>query len=99
MVARRSTSFVPGVSTAGAEGCHGEAMGVAMGVKVGEAMVWSVEAIGASRAVDRSVLTWGHGARYGFTYGTPEAGSRMAYVQCVAPRGKLPCAFVGTDKT
>ena len=58
-VARRSTSFVPGVSTAGAEGCHGEAMGVAMGVKVGEAMVWSVEAIGASRAVDRSVLTWG----------------------------------------
>ena len=59
MVARRSTSFVPGVSTAGAEGCHGEAMGVAMGVKVGEAMVWSVEAIGASRAVDRSVLTWG----------------------------------------
>ena len=59
MVARRSTSFVPGVSTAGAEGCHGEAMGVAMGVKVGEAMVWSVEAIGASRAVDRSVLTCG----------------------------------------
>ena len=58
-VARRSTSFVPGVSTAGAEGCHGEAMGVAMGVKVGEAMVWSVEAIGASRAVDRSVLTCG----------------------------------------
>ena len=62
-VARRSTSFGPGVSTAWAEGCHGEAMGaamgVAMGVKVGEAMVWSVEAIGVSRAVDRSVLTCG----------------------------------------
>ena len=25
-------------------------------------------------------------------YGTPEAGARTACVQCVAPRGQLPCA-------
>ena len=26
------------------------------------------------------------------TFGTPEAGTRTPYVQCVTPRGKLPCA-------
>eukprot|EP00964_Phaeocystis_antarctica_P146953 scaffold113397_cov33-Phaeocystis_antarctica.AAC.1 len=26
------------------------------------------------------------------TYGTAEAGTRTAHVQCVGPRGKLPCA-------
>jgi len=26
------------------------------------------------------------------TYGRPEAGTRTVYVQCVPPRGKLPCA-------
>ena len=28
------------------------------------------------------------------TYGTPEAGTRTAYVPYWAPRGKLPCASV-----
>ena len=32
------------------------------------------------------------GATVRGTYGTPEAGTRPTYVQCVAPRGKLPCA-------
>ena len=32
------------------------------------------------------------------TYGTPEAGTRTACVQCVGPRGKLPCAS-GTYST
>eukprot|EP00964_Phaeocystis_antarctica_P027246 scaffold15357_cov79-Phaeocystis_antarctica.AAC.3 len=31
-----------------------------------------------------------HGTWY--AYVTAEAGTRTAYVQCVAPRGKLPCA-------
>ena len=32
------------------------------------------------------------GATVHGTYGTPEAATRTPYVQCVAPRGKLPCA-------
>ena len=38
---------------------------------------------------------WCHGTRYvrvRNAYGTPEAGTRTAYVQCVGPRSKLPCA-------
>ena len=31
--------------------------------------------------------------RYAGTHGTPEAGTRSPYVQCVAPRRKLPCAY------
>ena len=31
-------------------------------------------------------------------YGTPEAGTRTPYVQCVGPRGQLPCAS-GTYST
>eukprot|EP00964_Phaeocystis_antarctica_P052390 scaffold30664_cov72-Phaeocystis_antarctica.AAC.5 len=37
-----------------------------------------------------------HGTRY--VYGTPEAGTITAYVQCVAPQGKPPCAS-GTYST
>ena len=36
--------------------------------------------------------------RYNGTYGTPEAGARTTYVQCVGPQGKLPCAS-GTYST
>ena len=32
------------------------------------------------------------------TYGTPEAGTRTPYVQCVGARGQLPCAS-GTYST
>eukprot|EP00964_Phaeocystis_antarctica_P046526 scaffold26907_cov72-Phaeocystis_antarctica.AAC.1 len=32
------------------------------------------------------------GATVHGTFGTPEAGTRTPYVQCVTPRGKLPCA-------
>ena len=38
------------------------------------------------------------GATVHGTYGTPEAGARTPYVECVAPRGKLPCAS-GTYST
>ena len=31
------------------------------------------------------------------TYGTPEACTRTAYVQCVGPRGKLPSGAYGTQ--
>ena len=43
-----------------------------------------------------NVPTWGATVRG--TYGTAEAGTRTAYVQCVGPRGKLPCAS-GTYST
>ena len=59
------------------------------GVKVGDSRV-------AREGSECTLPAWGATVRG--MYGTAEAGTRTAYVQCAGPRGKLPCAS-GTYST